>query len=131
MFRDTSEGEQTVVAILRTGETVAEAAIFMGDFYPASGEVVDDVRLLEIPSAPFLRLLREDGALALKMLGTLSNRLHKLILRIEQLQAQSTPQRLSDFLLSLSEAHEGTAIIKLPYDKSLVAAHLGMKPESL
>ncbi len=132
VFRDTQDGEQTVVAVLKPGETVAEAAIFLGCNYPASAEVVSDARLLEIPAEPFLGLLRENSDFSLKMLGALSQRLRGLILHIEQIQARSTPQRLGDFILSLSEVDDAkSAVVHFPYDKSLVAARLGMKPESL
>ncbi len=131
VFRDTPDGEQTVIGILKTGETVAEAAIFLGQDYPASAEVVSDSRLLEIPSDFLLKLIRDDSDVALKMLGTLSMRMRGLVLHIEQLQARSTPQRLGGFLLGLCSDRKGSAVIDLPYDKSLVAARLGMKPESL
>jgi len=131
VYRDTPDGEQTVIGILKPGETVAEAAIFLGRDYPASAEVVSDSRLLEIPSEALLGLLRADGELAIRMLGTLSQRLRGLVLHIEQIQARSTPQRLGDFLLNLSDVRKGPAVIELPYDKSLIAARLGMKPESL
>jgi CRP/FNR family transcriptional regulator, dissimilatory nitrate respiration regulator len=131
VYRDTPEGEQTVIGILKPGETVAEAAIFLGRDYPASAEVVSDARLLELPSDTLLTLLREDGELGIRMLGTLSQRLRGLVLHIEQIQARSTPQRLGEFLLSLCDEKEGAITLDLPYDKSLVAARLGMKPESL
>jgi len=134
VFRDSAEGEQTVISVLKPGETVAEAAIFLGRDYPASAEVVGDARLLEIPADVLLGLLREDGELGIRMLGTLSQRLRGLILHIEQIQARSTSQRLGDFLLGLCDTCEGgdsRVTIDLPYDKSLVAARLGMKPESL
>ena len=131
VYRDTPDGEQTVIGVLKTGETVAEAAIFLGQDYPASAEVVSSSRLLEIPADFLLNLLRKDSDVAIKMLGTLSQRMRGLVLHIEQIQARSTPQRLGDFLLGLCPENEGPAIIDLPYDKSLVAARLGMKPESL
>ncbi|NQU58614.1 MAG: cyclic nucleotide-binding domain-containing protein [Rhodospirillales bacterium] len=131
IFRDTAEGEQTVIGVLKPGETVAEAAIFLGKDYPASAEVVSEARLLEIPSESFLNVIREDGEVGIRMLGTLSQRMRGLILHIEQIQARSTPQRLGEFLLGLCSEKEGSVTIDLPYDKSLVAARLGMKPESL
>jgi len=131
IFRDTQEGEQTVIGVLKPGETVAEAAIFLGRDYPASAEVVTEARLLEIPSDAFLNLIREDGEIGIRMLGTLSQRMRGLILHIEQIQARSTPQRLGEFLLGLCREKEGSVTINLPYDKTLVAARLGMKPESL
>lgn len=131
IFLDTPNGEQTVIEIMRAGETIAEAAIFLGMAYPASAEVADDARLVEIPAAPFLARLREDGELALTMLAALSKRLHYLIQHIEKVQTFSTPQRLGGFLLELTKKTDGEATLRLPYDKSLVAARLGMKPESL
>ncbi len=131
LFRDTADGDQTVIAIMKPGETLAEAALFMGAAFPVSAEVVDDARILEISGPPFLNMLREDSDLALKMLASLSKRLRSLVLHIEQLQSRSTPQRLGEFLLNLSDIQDGSTTIHLPYDKSLVAARLGMKPESL
>lgn len=131
IFLDTPSGEQTVLEIMRTGETIAEAAIFLGMAFPASAEIAEDARLVEIPAKPFLAKLREDGDLALTMLAALSKRLHFLIQRIERVHAHSTPKRLAEFLLEQTTATEGAAVMSLPYDKSLVAARLAMKPESL
>jgi CRP-like cAMP-binding protein len=131
IFLDTPSGEQTVIEIMRGGETIAEAAIFLGMAYPASAEVADDARVIEIPAAPFLARLRQDSELALTMLAALSKRLHHLIQHIEKVQAFSTPQRLAGFLLGLTDKTAGEVVLRLPYDKSLVAARLGMKPESL
>ena len=131
VFRDTPEGEQTVLGVMKPGETVAEAAIFMQRNYPASAEVVEDARLLDIPALPFVTLIREDNDLALRLLGALSLRLRQMVVHIEHIQARSTSQRLGDFLLTLCDAEHGEAVVRLPYDKTLVAARLGMKPESL
>lgn len=131
IFLDTPAGEQTVLEIMKTGETVAEAAIFLGMAFPASAEIADDARLLEIPAAPFMAKLHEESGLAITMLGALSKRLHFLIQHIEGIQTHSTPQRLAGFLVGLSSEAEGRAEVRLPYDKSLIAARLGMKPESL
>ena len=131
VFRDNPEGEQTVIAVMKTGETIAEAAIFMGRAYPASAEVVNASRLLEVSGRSFVAQLRRDSDLALSMLTAMSMRLRRMVKHIEQLQANSTPQRLGNFLLSLSADEADTKVVQLPYDKTLVAARLGMKPESL
>ena len=132
VFLDTPSGDQTVIEIMRSGESIAEAAIFMEMAYPASAEIADDARVLEIPAQPFLALLRSESGLALTMLAALSKRLHYLIQHIEKVQTFSTPHRLAEFLIGLANgADDGPAVIRLPYDKSLVAARLGMKPESL
>jgi CRP-like cAMP-binding protein len=44
---------------------------------------------------------------------------------------QSAPQRIGCFLLRLCKAQEeGEVTLHLPYDKTLIAARLGMKPET-
>jgi len=132
VFRDTPDGDQSVVAVMKPGDGFAQAAIFTGrPTFPASAEIVDDARLVEIPSGPFLSRLKEDSELSLKMLGAVSERMLQLVQHIEQLQFRSTSERLADFLVGLAEQDEGPATIRLPYDKSLIAARLGMKPESL
>jgi len=48
--------------------------------------------------------------------------------------AQSTARRaacLAEFLASLAPVEHGSCVIALPYDKVLIAARLGLKPESL
>ncbi|MCW8834755.1 MAG: cyclic nucleotide-binding domain-containing protein [Rhodospirillales bacterium] len=133
VFRDTPEGDQVVVAVMKPGDSFAQAAIFTGrKNFPASAEVVSEARVLEIPADPFMSVLRQEPDLAIKILGALSERLVELVQHIERLQFNSTPQRLAGFLIDLlAEGTTGEATVKLPYDKSLIAARLGMKPESL
>jgi CRP-like cAMP-binding protein len=50
---------------------------------------------------------------------------------VEQLKAQSGVQRVAEFLVSLTTVDHGHYEISLPYDKVLIAARLGLKPESL
>ena len=40
-------------------------------------------------------------------------------------------QRVAEFLASLVPVDSGSCVIALPYDKALIAARLGLKPESL
>ena len=50
---------------------------------------------------------------------------------LEHLVIQNAPQRIGCFLLRLTNQNEtGPIKILLPYDKSLVAARLGMQPET-
>ena len=65
------------------------------------------------------------------MIATASNHLHDLVQQIEQLKAQSGVQRVADFLASLVSAESGCCNVPLPYEKTLIAGQLGLKPESL
>jgi CRP-like cAMP-binding protein len=118
------------MGLFTRGESFAEAAMFMGGKFPASAEVVEQARLLRVESGPFKKRLHAEPEIAVAMLASLSRRMHYLVGQIEQLQVHSGTQRVADFLLKLCAIREGPAEIALPYDKSLIASRLGMKPES-
>jgi hypothetical protein len=69
--------------------------------------------------------------IAIAMIAATSQHLHRMAQRVEQLTAQSATQRVADFLTSLAPCTKGPCTIALPYDKSVIAGRLGLKPESL
>jgi CRP-like cAMP-binding protein len=132
VFRDTPDGSRTVLHIAHEGETFAEAAALKLGHYPASAEAASDCTLIEIPAIAFRDVLRRDPDLALRVIGSLSIRLRMLVNEVEQLTVKNASQRVGGFLLGLvSETEKNQATVSLPYEKALVAAKLGMKPESL
>jgi CRP-like cAMP-binding protein len=131
LFRQTPHGDEAVIHILSRGECFAEAAMFLGGRYPASAMVAEDARLLRISSQPFRHWIGSEPEIALGMLASLSARLHHLINESEQLQTRSATERVAEYVLKRCPVREGSAVIALPYDKSLLAARLAMKPESL
>lgn len=131
VFRITPEGTEAVVGVFRRGETFAEAAIFLGGRYPVCAEVVTNSRLLAIDGESFRRRIRQEPDLALAMLASSSQHLKFLVEHIEQIKVLDAPQRVADFLLRLCGQREGPCTVELPYEKSLIAKRLGMKPESL
>ena len=131
VFRPSIVGDEAVFGVFTTGETFGEAAMFIQGQYPAAAQVVEDARLIAVHSDAFRQRVRNDPDLAFEMLAAMSRHLHSLVNQIEQLQTRSSAQRLAQFLVSLASVREGTAVVALPYDKSLIAHRLGMKPESL
>ncbi len=131
LYRLTPDGNEAVVGVFKRGETFAEAAIFLGGRYPVSAEVVTPSRLLRFDGENLRRRIREQPDLALSMLASASYHLKALVEHIEQIKVLSAPQRIADFLVDLSPARDGPVIIELPYEKTLIANRLGMKPESL
>ena len=131
LFRATSAGDETVIHILTRGDSFAEAVAFTGGRYPATAEAVSDARVARLPANHVVRCIRENPDIALAMIASTSQHLHKLVHEVEQLKAQSGVQRVAEFLAALCPAAQGSCVIVLPYDKALIAARLGMKPESL
>jgi CRP-like cAMP-binding protein len=130
LYRQLPNGDEVVVALLTKGETFAEAMMFLGGRYPASAEAVSPTRLLQVDGAALRDAIMRNPQISFEMLAASSLHLRRLVEQIEQLKAQSAPKRIAGFLLSLITARSGAAQVALPYEKSLIAKRLGMKPES-
>ncbi len=132
LYRITLAGEEAVIHVLTKGESFAEAVAFTGSRYPATAEAVTDARVVRIPADHVVRCIREMPDIALAMIASTSQHLHRLVQEVEQLKAQSGIQRVAEFLASLCPVNGGGPhTIVLPYDKALIAGRLGLKPESL
>lgn len=131
IYRMSHAGEEAVVAVFTKGQSFAEAAVFTGGLFPVSAEAVTEARLIRISSANLIATLRRSPEISLAMLAATSQHLHMLVQQIEQLKAHTGAQRVAEFLSSLAPVWTGSCTIDLPYDKSLIAGRLGMKPESL
>ncbi|MDA8230531.1 MAG: cyclic nucleotide-binding domain-containing protein [Magnetospirillum sp.] len=125
------EGRRSVVEVARKGTVLGDAALFGGRRFLMSARVIAGARLLSIPAAPFLDKLETRFDIILHMLSAMSVRLRMQVRQIAELKLKTTAQRLGSFILSLTQASSGAAVIRFPYDKKLVAEELGMKPESL
>jgi CRP/FNR family transcriptional regulator, dissimilatory nitrate respiration regulator len=130
LYRDSPDGSECMVGLFTRGESFAEAAMFDRQGFPVNAAVAEDARLMVFPAEPFLDTLLEHRALTLNLLANLTGMLRALVLQLDQLTNQSTHQRLAAFLLSLCPDDAARATVCLPCDKMLIAARLGMKPES-
>ena len=133
LFRTTPDGHETVIAAIARGESFAEAAGFAEGVFPVGAQVAEAARLLVVPTRSFTDQLGRNPMLAVNMLAGMSRHLRGLVEEIEQRTVKSAAQRLGAFLLKQRSDGRGreAAVIDLPTDKGLVAARLGMRPETL
>ncbi|MBI1215005.1 MAG: cyclic nucleotide-binding domain-containing protein [Alphaproteobacteria bacterium] len=131
LFRETPEGEEAVVALFTRGDVFGEAAIFGGADYPFSAAAVEKSRLLEIPAAVLKDAARANPDIMQRVMASMSREMHQLQMETEHLSLMSAPQRVGCLILQLSSGMIGKGgTFTLPYDKSLAAQRLGMKPET-
>lgn len=131
LYRVTPAGDEAVLNVSGKGQSFAEAVTFTSGRYPAMASAVTRTRMIMIPGDHVIDCIRKMPEIAIAMIASTSQHLHLMVGRIEQLTAQSGLQRVADFLLSLAACSKGPCTIALPYDKSLIAGRLGLKPESL
>lgn len=135
LYRINREGQEGIINIIAPGETFAEAAVFgRHGQYPVNAQAVDDVQVLRLYREDFERKIEQDSTFALRILGSIAARQRHLVQQIEQVTIHSAPQRIVGFLLHLGridpEADSGPIQLSLPYDKSLIAHRLAIKPET-
>ena len=131
IMRHTPDGSEVVLGVFGKGGAIAEASVFLEGKYPATAELAADARLLRISIPHFREVLVSNPHLSLVMLKAAYKRINYLVSELEHLKSQTGCQRVADFILSLApDAQTGEAHIDLPYEKGLIAARLGMKPES-
>ena len=131
LYRQTPDGHEVTIAVFGRGESFAEAVVLQTMPFPVSAQTVADSRLLVIPAEGFLRHLRGSTELCFKVMAAMARRLQTLVLQLENVASRPTVQRLAQFLLRLCDRPAGPCRVELPLDKNLIAARLGMQPETL
>ncbi len=131
VFRVSEDGNEAVLGVFSKGDTIADAAMFLGKRYPASAQIVADTTMLRIDGARLRKCIHADPDIALCLLSSMSHHMKNLTDQVASMKLYHGPERVALFLLRLCPLPEGPAVISLPYEKSLVAARLGMQPESL
>lgn len=131
LYRVSPSGNEAVVRVFSVGQSFGEAVALRHGAYPVSAAAVTDCTVLWLDSERLLGLLREDPDIAVAILSSSFVHLHQLVNQIEQLKSQTGAQRVASFLIGLCPETDGPANVTLPYDKMLLAAQVGIKPESL
>ncbi len=126
-----SGSEETIVAILKSGDVFIAAAVLTGKPYLMGAKALTTSRLLMLPSDRLLSDLREYPDFALAMLTSLSKNFRSLVLEVKDLKLKSASQRLALYLMSLTPKREGSTILHLPHNKILIAGRVGVRPETL
>jgi CRP-like cAMP-binding protein len=130
IFRDTIDGHESVIGVFGRGESFAEAAVARIGEYPVTAAVIEDARLLTVPASGFMRHVRGNAQLATNLAASIASHLSGLVQHVEQLTARSSAERLAGFLVQLCPEGSDAAVVRFPHDKSLIAARLGMQPET-
>ncbi|HEU4950651.1 MAG TPA: Crp/Fnr family transcriptional regulator [Holophagaceae bacterium] len=128
--RSGEDGRETVLNVVRSGQSFAEAAVFSGGAFPATAVALEPSLLAHFPKAPFLRLLRDEPDLCLGALESLASWHHRLTFQVQQLSQEDGAGRLRRWLSDQArESRDGVVRLRVP--KKVLAAQLGMAPETL
>lgn len=127
-------GNEKVVAIVGSGQSFGEAAMFLAQPFPVRAEALSSTDILFFSAGSIFSLLEADPLFARKLLAGLSHRLHQLVQDVELYSERSSTQRLIGYLLQLCpQSEEGipSATFDLPTSKQVIASRLNLTPETL
>ena len=131
LVRYSPKGRELLLHLANPGQTFAAAALFAGETYPATAEVVEPARIWCLPRAVLIDLLRASPELALAMLASVSMWTRRLASKLELLTQRRVEERLALYLLARAgevELEPG-AEIALTQPRNLIAAQCGTGPE--
>jgi len=121
-------GAHPTLAVIMPVSSFAEAAMFGGEAFPATATALKPSRVFLFPKAPILVAMREDPDLALAIIHAQAVWLRKLTRTVEQLTGSDSSDRLQNWIRD--QIPVGRSLV-LPVTKKVLAAQLGMTPETL
>ncbi|MGJ0515026.1 MAG: Crp/Fnr family transcriptional regulator [Methylomicrobium sp.] len=132
LYRLSPGGEEKVIEIIQPGQTFAEAVMFLKtNTYPVSAKAIVSSGLWRIDMAVFLSILQESSELCLRLLGSMSRRLHGAIQDIDQLTLQNAGMRVIQLLLhSAPDSAANRYSLEWETPKQILASRLSVRPET-
>lgn len=135
LSRQTPDGKETIIGLCTQGDILGEATLFPHASYPYHAEaIISDTELALIPGDVLREIVGKNAAFSASIMALLNERVSQAQLKLEHMNTMSSAQRLGCFLLQLCNANAAAgeaATLQIPIEKHLLAAHLGMKPETL
>lgn len=128
--RTGANGREQVLHVFGAGNLVGEVPAFRGGDYPATGACTQESRVLWIPRAGLVRILRETPDMALALLAGVCERLRVFVELVDGLALKDVTGRLAAHLLRLRQEQQ-VDTIDLPSTKAALATFLGTVPETL
>lgn len=127
------QDEARVLRLASAGQTFGEAAALLG--CPARYEALAlcEAKLVVVPSGAIVALIERDPRFAHGVIRLMGERNLELIDEVEAASVRRSAQRLAWYLRSLAQPAGASApcTVRLPASKTVVAARLGIKKETL
>lgn len=131
LYGTACDGDETVMEIMKSGEVFILAAVLTDRPYLMGARALSASRVMVLPAERLRRDLHTVPDLAIALLTSLSTHFRMLVREVKALKLKSTTQRLALYLMSLTTRRTGPAILWLPHSKGVIAARIGIRPETL
>lgn len=132
IYRLGPAGREQIIHTFRAGDSFAEATLTMPEGAPANARAVVSTQAVLVRRGSFLELIRRQPALALRLIGSLSQRMRLLVGQIEDLTPKDVETRLMHWLVKRCPQPDGLEPyeVAIPGTKRQLAAELGTVSET-
>ncbi|MCX8083799.1 MAG: Crp/Fnr family transcriptional regulator [Calditerrivibrio sp.] len=129
LYKTNDEGKEAIIHFVKSGEIFAEILFFLKNRYPVTSLAIENCSALAIDSKKIELLIKEHPHFAMKLIGSLSQRIKYLINMLENLTLTDLSTRFLKYIQNLSELKKSNEIV-LPIKKGDLAILLGATPEA-
>lgn len=120
----TDDGREQILSILRPGEFFPHVGFLDAGPYPGTAVTMEESQVVVLRRSDLLSLLRQNGELALRMMGALAARVASMQQRVKDLTHRHLKERLAFALLRLAEEHGTPAPGAVPAPGVRLGVHL-------
>lgn len=131
LYRLSREGREADIRICGPGDTFAECMLALGHTYRYNTQAAENATVARFELQKVRQLAEHEKDVARAIIECLSNHLQYTMDVIANDRLQTAPQRVAHYLLDNCPPEGGSASIRLPFQKSLLAGKLGLAPEAL
>ncbi len=121
------DGREQIVGLFSDKDTIWEGIFIEGSRYPYSAVCMTDVYCCRVMRKDLEKVM-EDPAIAMRVIGLLSRKLHEANERVMLLSSSSPRARIAGFMLNRSRS-AGSSSIVLKLDD--IAASVSLRPETV
>ena len=125
------EGKEVTLNVVNPGEIFGEMALLDGQPRSADATAIEETLLLVVERGQFMRFLRQNDDLYLRLLAVLCERLRQTSMALEDLALFDLPVRLARVLLKLAEDYGRpipVALASISSCRSVISAIWSLQP---
>lgn len=126
-----SAQSETIAEFMGAGDLLLVPPALLRARYMVSAQATSDLLVVMIPAAKFRQLTECEISLSVAINRLLSTHWRLLLRQVIHTKTRDADTKLKNYLLDLAGKASGTAQFRLPGSKKDLAAHLGVRRETL
>lgn len=122
---------ETAIAVVGPNKPFVLAAVLTDRIYLKAARALSSCRILMLPADLVRTLFETDSHFARNYAAELAVACREVVKELKNQKLRSSLERLANWLLRAEAEAGGQKVVRLPFDKKVLAARLGMAPEVL